>query len=268
VCSSMDETALLEAMADFEDTHDIHIYACRDFGSRAKNMDGENSDRDALFLFDQSPRSYKCLDSEVDSIVTEKRGIDFQGWNTRKFAELVADSNPTAIEWLNSPERYYEWHQITPELRKLQQYATENFKPIALYYHYKSLAERQYWKHINSEDDTTSDPTAKRNLIALRAIACAEYINEALKFPPLNINHLVAGDGLDSEVTEHIGSILRSIDDGEMNKGDTIGNKFGGFIEEWLESNPDNDRLDINGIERARCNQFIERITDAHANRY
>lgn len=264
----MDETALLEAMADFEDAHDIHIYACRDFGSRAKNMDGENSDRDALFLFDQSPRSYKRLDSEVDNIVTEKRGIDFQGWNTRKFAELVADSNPTAIEWLNSPERYYEWHQITPELRELQHYATENFRPIALYYHYRSLAERQYRKHIKSDGDTTSDPTAKRNLIALRSIACAEYINENLEFPPLNIDTLVDDETLDSEVTDYIQALQMLIAGGQKGKEETIGNQYGEFIEEWLESHPDHDRLEINGIERARCNQFIDRITDAHANRY
>jgi predicted nucleotidyltransferase len=264
----MTETEMLEAMNDFEQAHDIHIYACRDFGSRAKNMDGPDSDKDALFLFDQSPRLYKRLDSEVDNIVTEKRGIDFQGWNTKKFAELVADSNPTAIEWLNSPERYYEWHRITPELRELQQHATENFRPIALYYHYRSLAERQYRKHIKSDGETTSDPTAKRNLIALRAIACAEYINEKLEFPPLNIDALVDEDTLDSEVTDHIEGLRLQIASGDEGKSQMIGNQFGEFIEEWLDTHPDQDRLEINGIDRARCNQFIDKITDAHESRY
>jgi hypothetical protein len=43
-----------------------------------------------------------------------------------------------------------------------------------------------------------------------------------------------------------------------------IGNRYGNFIEEWLDTHPDHDRLEIRGIDRAKCNNFIDEITDAH----
>jgi len=258
----MTEQDLLNALHEFEMNHDISIYACRDFGSRAKGLAGPDSDRDALFLFDQDPIEYKRLDGEIDNITTEKNGIDFQGWNTRKFAELLADSNPTAIEWLNSPENYYEWDELTPELRELQRHATENFRPIALYYHYRSLADRQYNKHIKSQGDTTSDPSLKRNLVAIRAIACAEYIRDTLEFPPLEIDNLLADADSDRELFQLLAELTERKRDGEGDK--MIGNQYGDFIEGWLDSQPDHDRLEIRGIDRVRCNLFIERITDAH----
>jgi len=258
----MTDQDLMNALHEFEMNHDISIYSCRDFGSRAKGLAGPDSDRDALFLFDQDPIYYKRLDGEIDNITAEKNGIDFQGWNTRKFAELLSDSNPTAIEWLNSPENYYEWERLTPQLRELQRHATENFKPIALYYHYRSLADRQYFKHIKSQDDTTSDPSLKRNLVAIRAIACAEYIRDTLEFPPMKIGELLS----EANSSDQFISILTSLTERKRNgEGDKmIGNEYGDFIEEWLEFQPDHDRLETRGIDRKLCNRFIEEATDAH----
>lgn len=258
----MTEQDLMNALHEFEMNHDINIYACRDFGSRAKGLAGPDSDRDALFLFDQDPRAYKRLDGSIDNIVTEKNGIDFQGWNTRKFAELLSDSNPTAIEFLNSPENYYEWERIAPELRDLQRHATENFRPIALYYHYRSLAERQYRKHIKSQGDTTSDPSLKRNLVCIRAIACAEYIRDTLEFPPLQIEDLLSEANSSDQCISILTTLTERKRDGEGDE--MIGNEYGDFIEGWLDFQPDHDRLEIRGIDRGRCDLFIERITDAH----
>lgn len=258
----MTEQDMMNALHEFELNHDINIYSCRDFGSRAKGLAGPDSDRDALFLFDQAPIEYKRLDGEIDNIVTEKNGIDFQGWNTRKFAELLADSNPTAIEWLNSPETYFEWERVTPLLRDMQHYATENFRPIALYYHYRSLAERQYRKHIKSQGDTTSDPSLKRNLVCIRAIACAEYVREELAFPPLRIGELLDAADLESEAAEILTDLTERKRAGEGDE--MIGNQYGDFIEGWLDTHPDRDRLEIRGIDRQKCNRFIEQVTDAH----
>lgn len=135
---------------DIEDQHGAKVFEIRDFGSRAKNMAGPNSDIDAMVLFDQPAMDSKLLHEYTDTVVTEMYGVDIQGWNLRKFADLLADSNPQTLEFLNSPAIYYTAYPegtIHKAFDELRHYANRNFNPIRLYMHYRSMAKSNYTKY-------------------------------------------------------------------------------------------------------------------------
>lgn len=169
------------ALGSVEADHDVRVLAARDLGSRAWNLADADSDRDVAILFAQEPLEYATLDGYVGSLefavdsatrdaesepgaetaddggTVDDRdgcdnidgcdgvdGIDGWGWNVRRFAELVVESNPTAFEFLHSPLRYREF----APLQRLEDDVGESFAPLALYHHYRSLARRQYRKYL------------------------------------------------------------------------------------------------------------------------
>lgn len=137
--SSVDRA--LEAVAD---RHDVRIVAARDVGSRAWNLAHADSDYDVVFLFAQRPVEYATLDGYESALEFSRGDYECQGWNVRRFAELVVDSNPTAFEFLHSPLRYREFDPLA----RLEADVGDSFVPIALYHHYRSLAVRQYRKYL------------------------------------------------------------------------------------------------------------------------
>ncbi|WP_290814695.1 DNA polymerase beta superfamily protein [Halovivax sp.] len=133
--------ALLERI---EREHDVRVVAARDVGSRAWNLADPTSDRDVGVVFAQRPHQYALLDGYESSVRVRSGEADCQGWNVKRFAELLADSNPTAFEFLHSPLRYRTFRP----LERLETDVGDSFSPIALYHHYRSLAERQYRTYL------------------------------------------------------------------------------------------------------------------------
>ena len=85
------------------------------------------------------------------------------GWNLTRFAELLAEGNPSVREFLNSDLVYRSGGNTWT---KLQNYANQRFKPIVMMDHYHSLAKANYNKYIASRND----PTMKRHLYVIRAL--------------------------------------------------------------------------------------------------
>jgi len=139
----------------FEDEYDITGLLMRDFGSRAWGLAGVDSDYDALLVYWQEPTRYQKIgdDSSVEhfqrSYEDSQFDIDVQGWSLQKFVSLCADSNPTALEFCNSPVTYYQHSlQIEQLFNTFAEYCTSHANPIALYWHYRSLGEDQYTKYV------------------------------------------------------------------------------------------------------------------------
>lgn len=142
------EKEIREHIRSIEEEEDITALSCRSFGSHMMNLASESSDYDSFLIYAQDAEDYATIGGYKDTITVKHGEIDFQCWNIKKFGELVADSNPTAMEFLNSPVHYYENPFIAGNLHELKNHANDNFTPIALYYHYRSLAESNYYKYV------------------------------------------------------------------------------------------------------------------------
>ncbi|WP_435347279.1 DNA polymerase beta superfamily protein [Haloarchaeobius sp. HRN-SO-5] len=136
--------ALADAVDAVEAEYDCTVLAARDVGSRAWDLDDAGSDYDVAVLFRQPLLRYATLGEYVPTVETELDDVELTGWNVRRFAELLADSNPTTLEFLHSPRRY----RAFDPLAALEADVGGQFEPIRLYHHYRSLAERQYRKYL------------------------------------------------------------------------------------------------------------------------
>lgn len=247
-----------EATTAFEEQHGFTIFSMRDFGSNAKNMDGPNSDNDAMFLFDQHPMEYKTLHNHIDSIDTEKYGVDFQGWNIKKFADLLLDSNPTAIEFLNSEVTYHpETHIVDELLEGLRQHANESFNPIRLYMHYRNMAGGNYEKYILKDKDRS----VNRNLKVIRAALCARHVRTTMEYPPMDFEEFLRYE-VENSLDKRISDMLEAKRDG---LGDMeAGNPFKDVIENEVNSDYNVEKLNRRGIDEDFINNTIESISSLH----
>ncbi|WP_435332988.1 nucleotidyltransferase domain-containing protein [Haloarchaeobius sp. TZWWS8] len=134
-----------DALAEVESTHDFTVLAARDLGSRAWGLDDDGSDYDVAFLFRQPAAEYATLRGYVETVETSyPPALELTGWNLTRFAELLVESNPTALEFLHTPVRYREFEPLAA----LETDVADEFERMRLYHHYRSLAERQFRKYL------------------------------------------------------------------------------------------------------------------------
>lgn len=246
----------MELKETFEDEYDCHVLSIRDFGSKAYNLEGPNSDKDALLIFAHDPIEYAEVGTYRDSVGRENYcGYDLQAWNVQKFGGLLTGSNPTAIEFLNSPIYYYEPEHIGRELHELMAYCNEHFQPIRLYYHYRSLAENNYRKYV--EDGSRA--TVKKNLFVIRGILYSQYVKDTMDRPSLNFpSFLEEQSTAPKSIIEGTEELIRLKQSG---RGDEdVGNVFGTYVEGELGTELDDDKYDVRGIDGGVINDFIRQV--------
>lgn len=254
-----------EKLFELEEEYDVDILSARDFGSTAWNLDSPESDRDIAFVFKQDKLDYAKIGTYKGNIdrMFEINGKEhsFMGWNLKRFMELLDGSNPTTIEYLNSPINYYVKDlEINSAFVDLRKHANENFKPIGLFYHYRSLAKSNYNQYIKNENHKT----VKRHLYVLRALMYARYVESTHKFPPLDFQDFLefnapSIDNIPSEIIEHAHTLVT-----HKTKGRGMKSFENEELEEWIESELDNhlddDEHNIRGIDRDMVNNIMEAI--------
>lgn len=136
---------------NLEEEYDIDILVMTEIGSRAYNLHSDDSDYDAYVLFRQDPSAYIGVNTYRENVHKSfDEDWDVQGWNIKRFGELVHKSNPTAIEFLSSTLNHYARNDhVKTAVYEFSEYAIRNANPIGLYYHYNSLAKENYSKYIN-----------------------------------------------------------------------------------------------------------------------
>lgn len=293
------EPTVERALEVLADRRDVRVVAARDTGSHAWNLAGPDSDRDVTALYVQPPAEYATLDGYDPSLEDAVDGVDCRGWNVRRFAELVVDSNPTAFEFLHGPLRYREFGPLS----RLEADVGDSFSPIALYHHYRSLARRQYRKYLQGrlleggdlaylvleerdgeylvrpvgEGNTESGPavvpvgryeegrtdrTVKRHLYVARAVLYAEYVRRTGRFPTLDFPAFLEaeGDGFDPGVVDRTRRLVERKRRGE---GDAV---VGRLFEPDEVRLPGIDPEEYAGrrVDRERVDAFVrEAIRDA-----
>ena len=221
-------------------------------------------------------------------------GEEFEliGWNVKRFAELLNKSNPSMIEFLNSDITYYElspyWMlegekiyeptdeqlkdarlmrvntvNVSGNLKILQDHANQEFKPISLFYHYRSMAKDNYQKYIVNRNDLS----IKRHLYILRGLTYARYVEKTHRMPPLDYTEFYENElkemkeegTIPEMVYTYIGEFIRAKKNGEGSR--EIGDQeLWNWIGDELDEHLDNEEHDIRGIDKERVNQLIKQV--------
>jgi len=263
-----------------EDEYEITILSIRDYGSRAWNLDSETSDMDAGMVFRQRPLAYMQLGGYTQNIdrkfLIDGEEFELIGWNIKRFAELLNKSNPSMIEWLNSPICYYESYikQGSTRITKLEnseslfndlrEHANQEFKPIALWGHYREMGKANFNKYIENRNDLR----VKRHLYILRGLLYARYVLEThrrplLDFPKFCDEHL---DSLD--IPEHVKKYTEEFIRKKKN-GDGSTEIADEELWDWMRNEIDkgedinHSEHDTRGISRDKINEWMRRMTPA-----
>lgn len=180
---------------NIEKLNNVKILFAVENGSRAWRMHSKDSDYDVRFVFVRPLKEYIKIKKPVDFIdaAFDKTGkptkvegafIDLCGFDIFKYSNLLASSNPTTIEWLNSDIVYYG-----KQNKAFKEFATKNYSKVSLYYHYKSMCKQNYDKYLK----TRTQVTYKKYLYAYRGLVNAKWVVYKDTIPPIIFAEALAG---------------------------------------------------------------------------
>jgi len=206
------EQRIREELVRIEDEKDIRLINARERGSRMLGASHDGSDWDVHFLFAQDGHRYATIRGRVDSIhaphLGENEQIDLHGWNVDKFGELIADSNPNAIEYCRADPKEYigAIEEMGEAFDALAENARENFNHMSLYHHYISMAKRNWKKYVDSGNDCTKG----RQFYVARAVAMAQGIRLGEEMPPLDARELANYEPVDHGLRQTLAKLTEA----------------------------------------------------------
>lgn len=134
-----------------ESEHDVRILYAVESGSRAWGFASPNSDFDARFIYVRPKDWYLSVDLEDRRDVIEYPivdEIDINGWDIRKALKLFWKSNPTFVEWLQSPIVYVDDGVFAESSRAV---LSEMYSVDKGIYHYRSMAKTNYRGYLKEK---------------------------------------------------------------------------------------------------------------------
>ena len=174
---------VLASLKDIEARHDVRVLFACESGSRGWGFASPDSDYDVRFIYVHRLPWYLTVHPQRDVIELPISGeLDVNGWDLRKALGLLAESNPTLIEWLRSPIVYREEAETMARFRAL---ATEQFSNVRGWHHYASMAKKNFREHLRGET-----VRYKKYLYVLRPLLAARWIREHGSAPPMRFAEL------------------------------------------------------------------------------
>lgn len=190
-------------LAEIEALHNVRVLFAVESGSRAWGFPSPDSDYDVRFVYAHKPDWYLSLKPGRDVIeLPISDELDIAGWDIRKALNLLLKPNPVLLEWLSSPVRYRWRDADCAALEALAQRVTHG---AACRYHYLSLGEGQWMKHIGD----SAEVNYKKYFYILRPALALRWLRLHPDYqPPMNLQALLARLDLPSEVIAEIARLL------------------------------------------------------------
>ena len=178
------EAEIQRRLSLIEQEEDVRIiYACES-GSRAWGFASQDSDYDVRFIYVKKTADYLRIEKQRDGIETPIESIyDINGWDLKKALGLLKKSNPTLIEWLESPIIYRCDDTLIPLLKPI---VAEYFNQNALIHHYFNMAMNN-WRN----DIEKGNVTPKKYLYTLRPLLCIDWIKRYGSIPPVHFQSMI-----------------------------------------------------------------------------
>ena len=169
--------AIQSALDAVEAEHGVRVLFAVESGSRAWGFASPDSDYDVRFLYVHPVEWYLSVRAERDVVEAMWPGdLDLSGWDLRKALGLLAKSNPSHYERLQSPIVYRADSAFLAEFRAL---ADAYLDLGTLYRHYLSLARGQWDKYLQGDEIAR-----KKYLYVLRPVLACRWIERGWGAPP------------------------------------------------------------------------------------
>lgn len=167
-----------------EEEHEVKILLAVESGSRAWGFESANSDWDVRFIYVHNPEWYFKVEEQRDVIEhMYDDDVDLVGWELRKALRLFRRSNPSLLEWFNSPIVYYVNEHFSKRIHEVEE---KYFNPIKAMYHYNHIYNKHNERYLQKEGCSM-----KRFLYYLRGILACKWIESHCSLPPVPFKELV-----------------------------------------------------------------------------
>jgi uncharacterized protein len=192
---------VLQALDQIEAEHDVKVLFACESGSRGWGFASPDSDYDVRFVYVQRLSWYLTVEAQRDVIeLPISDELDVSGWELRKALQLLRKSNPTLLEWLDSPVVYREDALQAARMRAL---APQFFSALRGRYHYLSMAKKNFRGYLQG-----ASVRLKKYLYVLRPLLAARWIDFGMGMPPMRFADLVAGTVTDVVLRDEINRLL------------------------------------------------------------
>jgi predicted nucleotidyltransferase len=194
-------TAIRDFLDEWKSREGFTLLFAVESGSRAWGFPSPDSDFDIRFLYVRPAEWYLSVQSRRDVLeAMAPADLDFVGWDLQKALPLLRKSNPSLLEWLESPIVYMANAKFLADLRSL---ASQCVSLDACLRHYLNMA-RSNWQVYFGEEEVR----LKKYLYVLRPILAARWIERNGSFPPVSFPTLIEQVGESGEVADEIASLL------------------------------------------------------------
>ncbi len=189
-----------QKLEEIEKENNITIlYACES-GSRAWGFESPDSDYDIRFIYVNKLDYYLSILPQKDTIEITEEPFDFVGWDLKKALFLLRKSNPSIIEWLNSPIVYKKDEEF---FQKIKELANLSFNPKAMIHHYLNMAKANYRTYLK-----TQQVKIKKYFYVIRPILSLIWIEKNKTVPPILFNELLEKTQLEQNVRNAVENLL------------------------------------------------------------
>ncbi len=175
------------------------LYACES-GSRAWGFESPDSDYDIRFIYVNRLGYYLSILPQKDTIEITEETFDFAGWDLKKALSLLRKSNPSIIEWLNSPIVYKKDKEF---FQKIKEISNLSFNPKAMMYHYLSMAKTNYRTYLKTEE-----VKIKKYFYVIRPIFSLIWIEKTKAIPPIKFEELFKQVEVEENIRNAINNLL------------------------------------------------------------
>ena len=203
------ETNVIPAhLCDIEQMYDVKILLAVESGSRAWGFESVNSDWDVRFIYVHKPEWYFKVNEQRDVIEhMYEDDVDLAGWDLKKALGLFKKSNPSLLEWLNSPKVYCEDKEFVSRIREVEK---DFFNPVKSMYHYNHMYNKDNERYLQKEGCDM-----KRFFYYLRGILACKWIESNKTLPPVAFKELLNATIEDNVIKEKINELIRIKKSGE-----------------------------------------------------
>ncbi len=192
---------IVASLDAIEAEHDVKVLFACESGSRGWGFASPDSDYDVRFVYVHRLPWYLTVEPGRDVIeLPISDVVDINGWELRKALRLLQRSNPTLLEWLDSPVVYRRDETALARMRAL---AAQCFAGLRGRHHYRAMARKNFRGYLQGDS-----VRLKKYLYVLRPLLAAQWIECGRGMPPMRFADLVEGMVDDAGLLAEINRLL------------------------------------------------------------